>query len=221
MAVIAAAARRVMTARGVRLTQVADVARDAKVAAGTIYLYVREKDALVELALRDAGDLPLDQAELPLEADPSRLEGVVLQIVRTRFAFPALEAARKTRSSAGLEAVFAEVYDVVYRWRHLVALLDSCSADVPLLARVWDEEVRRPYFTALASCLQNHADGGIIRADLDCAAAARALVEMIVYMAHRRRRDRVPPSSDEDSVRTTTLALAMAALERQSSAPCA
>src|SRR5512147_460823 len=70
LAAIADAAARVFTRQGFRLSQVADVAREAGVAAGTVYLYAADKTALLDLAIRAAARLGLpEDADGPVQAD--------------------------------------------------------------------------------------------------------------------------------------------------------
>ena len=212
LAAIADAARVVMTARGIRLTQVGDVARAAGVAAGTIYLYAADKDALVGLALRSAAGVPLDTGDGPA-ADPGGLDAVVRRIMDTCLVWPVLAASADAPSDRStLCAVLAEAYDLVARQRHLIAFLDRCAEELPVLAQAWHEDTRRAYFAALEGCLRRLADHGVVRRDVDLAAATRATLEMIVWMAMRRPRDRVPPNCDDQAARTTTLRLAFAAL---------
>ena len=201
-----------MTARGVRLTQVGDVARAAGVAAGTIYLYAADKDALVTLALQSAAGVPLDDDQAQA-TDPAAFDAVVRQIMDTCLVWPVLAASADTPPDLEtLQAVLAEAYDLVARQRHLIAFLDRCAEELPVLAQAWHEDTRRAYFAALEGCLKRFADAGVVRGDVDLAAAVRATLEMIVWMAMRRPRDRVPPRCDDDAARTTTLRLALAAL---------
>ncbi|MEO1089922.1 MAG: helix-turn-helix domain-containing protein [Pseudomonadota bacterium] len=217
---IAAAARAVMTARGIRLTQVSDVARAAGVGAGTIYLYAADKEALVGLALRSAAEFPLREDTEVVGVDSAELTRLVGEVVESCFVWPALRAAATTEPTpATVAVVFAEAYDLVVAQRRLIAFLDRCSSEVPAFAEAWHERTRRVYFRELEVCLARHAAHGVIRNDVDFGVASRALLEMIVWMAQRRVGDPVTPACGDDTARRTTLTLVMDALRpRPSSA---
>ena len=101
---LAQAALELCSERGVHATRVADVAERAGVTVGTVYRYFRDKDALIEAALRTAvgpsgqGDVPdRPGATLPALADALRrwgtfFGGAGLRSVRVVLSDPARDA---------------------------------------------------------------------------------------------------------------------------------
>src|SRR5262245_8231724 len=107
--VIVAAATAVFSELGYRRTQMADIARAAGISSGSLYNYVRGKEALFALVLERA----LDKAEpLPTELPaPARSLTGTTTWLRQRLdfrEFPLLRA-----GSTDIEAVIGEIYDVL------------------------------------------------------------------------------------------------------------
>ncbi|MEM1048188.1 MAG: TetR family transcriptional regulator [Pseudomonadota bacterium] len=214
-AAIAAASCTVLTAQGVRLTKVAHIAEAAGIAAGTVYLYASEKAVLVEMALRHAArmDLGAGVGSAALNPDTERFETVSAEAVDTRLVWPVLDrAAEEAPGAVGLETILAEAYDLLAGERILIALLDKCAGEVPVWERLYAEGARRRYLTAFEAAIRRLAGAGLVRSDVDHAAGARAILEMLVWMAMRRPGDTLPPACDEAAAREASLALASAAL---------
>jgi AcrR family transcriptional regulator len=211
---IAAAGCRVFTRQGWRLAQVADVAREAGVAAGTVYLYAADKEALLTLAIRAAARLPMP-AEGALPARPALREALAEAL--SGFRLPALEAllAGGAAGPGTLATLLAELHDLMARERRLILLLDRLSAELPEVAAAWGETVRAGALRAFTQGIGLLARQGLARADLDPEAAPRAVMEMLAWMAMRRAADPRPPACDEAAARVAALALAEAALTPQ------
>ncbi|WP_422365559.1 helix-turn-helix domain-containing protein [Pelagibius sp.] len=208
LAAIGAAARHVLTAQGPRLTQVADVAREAGVAAGTVYIYVAEKDALIELALLSAARCDLPPVSKPVRFNAARLRRVAESVIAKRFQWPALKAAvTETPTAQTLRDVLAETFDMLAREKLLIGLLDRCSREVTVLENLYIKGARHRFYVDFESCLRRLSTAGHLRGDLDLAAAARASLEMLVWMAMRRRGDPEPPSCDDIAARDTSISL--------------
>lgn len=215
VAALAAASCTVLTAQGVRLTKVAHIAEAAGIAAGTVYLYAGEKSVLVELALRHAArmDLGADAGVSALGPDAGRFETVSAEAVGARLVWPVLDrAAEEAPGAVGLEAILAEAYDLLAGERVLIALLDKCAGEVPAWRRLYAEGARRRYLAAFEAAIRRLAGAGLVRTDIDLAAGARSILEMLVWMAMRRPGDSRPPACDEAAARQASLALAGAAL---------
>ncbi|ROP84562.1 TetR family transcriptional regulator [Stella humosa] len=212
LAAVAEAAVRVFTRQGWRLAQVADVAAEAGVATGTIYLYAADKQALLDLAIRAAARLDLPgEAALPAGADmAATLRGALGQ----RLALPRLAAVADggPMGPETLARLLAEVYDLLARERRLVLLLDRLSPELPDMAETYGQAWRAPALGRFAAAIARLAAAGHARRDLDAEAASRAVIEMLAWMAMRRTHDPLPPAGDEAVARATALALAEAAL---------
>lgn len=140
---------------GYRRTSIDDVAREAGVAKGTIYLYHQSKEALFQAVGRAVGERLLRGAE-----DARRSPGSLADRIRLL-----------------LEAKFLYLYDVVVKSPHAAELLDSKGR---LLADVF-EAVDRRYHAHLAALLAEGVAQGEIdlsRAGLSPTAAAAFLVRV-------------------------------------------
>ncbi|GAB5467208.1 MAG: hypothetical protein Kilf2KO_02380 [Rhodospirillales bacterium] len=210
---IAEAARQVLTAQGPRLTQVADVAKTAGVAAGTVYVYVAEKEALIELALLTAARFDLPEGDRPVPFSAARLEAVASEALARRLRWPVLQEALGSPPTAEtLRGLLAEAYDLLNRERLLIALLDRCARETAVLEALWFAGARHRFFDDFETALRRLAEAGLLRRDIDLAAAARATLEMLVWMAMRRTGDPEPPRCDEAEARRAAIALATGGL---------
>ncbi|WP_372012863.1 helix-turn-helix domain-containing protein [Tistrella mobilis] len=212
---IAAAALAVFTRQGYRLTQMADVAREAGLSAGALYSYVAGKEALFELALAEA------QGLTPAGADRFEARGLaaaaaaLVAAARSRLHRPALDAAlaggRAGRDE--IRAVATEILALLATHRRLIWLLDRCAAEIPEVASFYGTELRGRYFrdmTRFAALAAGEAEPGPATH-----ARARALVEMAAWMAMHRLRDPAPPAVDDATAHAAVVEIMLASL-----APC-
>lgn len=212
LAAIAEAAARVFTRQGWRLTQVADVAREAGVAAGTLYLYAADKAALLDLAIRAAAGIRLPSGDGPVTGD---LPAVLALALDPRLALPRSRAVAEGAVAATPREILAELYDLLAREARLILLLDRLGAEVPEIGAAYRQGLRAEALRRFTAAIRALARRGAVRATLDPDMAARAVLEMIAWMAMRRRGDAAPPPGDEALARETTLDLAEAALAPQ------
>jgi len=213
------AATRVFIRAGYRRTQMSDVAAEAGVAKGTLYLYFESKEALFDAALRhaDSGIAPGLPETLPLLTPPP---GATLENVRKRVAeeaaLPALTAAlarrRVTGAAAELEAILRELYDLLARNRTAIRLVDRCAADRPDLAGVWFAVGRRGAVEPLADYVADRARRGHFQTFPDPSIVARIVLETITFWAVHRHWDPAPQAVDEALARETVVQFVLAAL---------
>lgn len=200
------------TRQGWRLAQVSDIAAAAGVAAGTVYLYAADKLALVDLAIRAAARVELPgEASLPARPD---LPATLRQALATRLSLPRLQAIADGAplGPESLETLLAELYDLLSRERHLILLLDRLTPELAAVEQGYGQMLRGAAFARLTAAIARLAEAGHARRDLDREAAARAVLEMLAWMAMRRPGDPLPPACDDVTARRTALALAVAAL---------
>lgn len=212
LAAIAGAAARVFTRNGFRLSQVADVAREAGVAAGTVYLYAADKAALLDLAIRAASGLRLPaEGDGPAQAD---LAATLAEALGPRLRLPRIQAvaAGDLGEAPRLRPLLAELYDLMAREAQLILLLDRLGAEVPEVADAYRAGLRNRALTDFTAAVERLAGRHQVRQDLEPRMMARAVLEMLAWMAMRRPRDSAPPTGDEVLARETTLRLAEAAL---------
>jgi AcrR family transcriptional regulator len=215
---IGAAALAVFTRQGFRLTQMADVAREAGISVGALYSYIDGKEALLELAFAQALGEVREQDE-PFRASGRANAGSALAAkLATSIRWPVLkEALEQDRLGPNsLAAIVDELFTVLTQHRHLFWLLDRCAAEVAELAGLYETAVRGRYFADFTRFI------GIVTTGRDLvneevAARARALFEMVAWMGMHRHRDRQPPAVSDDVAREAVIEIALLAMQRRSS----
>src|SRR5262245_53473750 len=210
---VIAAALRVFADKGYRRTQMSDVAREMRVAPGTLYGYVAGKEALFHLVVDRAftGD---DSRPTPALPVPTRPRGATLARLRARLArdsaLPALESAlRRPRAPdprAELEAIIGELYDrIAGAWQGIV-MLERSALDWPELAHVFYAEMRRGLLQRLERYLDARAQAGLLARAPSASGAARFVLETVAWFAMHRHRD--PDAGlDDATARSTTITL--------------
>jgi AcrR family transcriptional regulator len=189
-------ATKVFVEQGYRRTQMSDVAEAMGVAKGTLYLYVESKEALFDLVCRQA-DVPPPRdvpAKLPL---PTPNPKATLEYIASRLAengvpptlAAALDRRKETDARVELESILRELYDVLSRNRRGLKLLDRSAPDLPELGAVWFEGARGGLFALMAEYLDRRIRAGLLRPVPDVRAAARLVVETLVFWAVHRHWD--------------------------------
>lgn len=197
LATLADAALTVFTERGYRLTQVADIAAAAGVSAGSIYNYADGKDALLKLAvLRAAGRIA--EATPPLAAPG--LDGVVelIDAILTpqTLEWPVLTPAGQDPALPfrdTLSAIVDETFAFLSARHRLIWLLDRLSLEMDAVRDLHLLGAKTRYLRQLAAFLALH-----LRDDeAAVAGVARGILEVIVWFAMHRHRDRLFPALDD------------------------
>ena len=146
---ILSAATRVFARRGFFNAQVADVAREAGVAAGTVYLYFRSKDDLLTSIFEESMTGALEQTE-------GALEGVTDPIERLH------RLARVHLGRLGSQRDLAVVFQV--ELRQSTKFMERFSA-----AQL------RTYLDHLRDAVRDAQEAGLFRADVNPTLAAKAI----------------------------------------------
>lgn len=205
-------ATQVFVEQGYRRTQMADVAAALGVAKGTLYLYVESKEALFDLVVRYA-DVPGPFAEPPVLPIATPRPGATLAYVRQRLqanaVLPALDAAlsrkRVTDARAELEGILHELYDVLWRNRCGIKLIDRSARDYPELAALWFDGARGGLMEGLVTYVQDRMRRKLFRPMPDVSVAARVILETTVFWAVHRHWDAHPQSVDDAVARDTVV----------------
>jgi AcrR family transcriptional regulator len=196
---------------GYRRTQIADVAEAMGVAKGTVYLYVKSKEALFYAALRYAGQQvpPSSESVLPLEAPDAEALARELRAGLAERAIPpalahALERRRIADAPAELEEIVRALYAASHRHRYAIQLIDRCARDHPELAKVFYEGGRFAQLDALTRYLEARIRRRKFPAVKNAAVAARFVIEAIATWAVHIHWDPSPqpiaPELAEDTV---------------------
>jgi AcrR family transcriptional regulator len=198
------AALRVFGEKGYRRTQMADVAREMGVSAGTLYNYVVSKEALFYLVV-DRAFQEAPTTELPKFPVPTPSPGAIAQRLRERLradvALPQLEAALGRRrigdARAELEGIVRELYTLVERTWPGIVVLERSAVERPELAQVFYVEMRRSLVARLETYLQARIRSGALRAVPHPRASARLILENVAEFAMHRHRDPDPTPVDD------------------------
>lgn len=216
------AGTRVFIEQGYRRTQMDDVARAMGVAKGTLYLYVKSKEALFDLVVRHADaprPLPVPK-HLPV---PTPRPGATLRYVRDELAreqalptlLAALRAHRRDTIRAELEAIVRELFGLLSRNRRRVKLADRAARDWPELADLWFTGTRHGLIALLASYLDDRIRRGHVRPVPDTSVAARLIIETATFWAVHRHWDPHPQPVDEAVAEATVVRFIVDALARE------
>lgn len=143
---IANAAVSYITRHGFKQTQMAGLAKEIGVSAGTLYTYVENKDALLSLAttyLLSEENLP--DLPLPVRAIPT--ETLIEQFIETAAnwaQWPVLKQAIATTDTSHktLSAVGEELYGLIRKYWRAILLLDRLANDRADFAPVHTNQVR-------------------------------------------------------------------------------
>jgi AcrR family transcriptional regulator len=219
---LVACATAVFIEQGYRRTQMADIAAAMGVAKGTLYLYVESKEALFDLVTRCA------DAEQPFAKPPTLpirtpKPGGTIKYVRERLAktqipatlLAALGQSRVEDPRAELETIVRDLYDTVAGNRLGLKVLDRSARDLPDLAALWFEGTRGGLVTLLAQYLDDRIRQKSFRRVPDTAAAARLIIETIVFWAVHRHWDAHPQPVDEATAEETVVHFIVGALVKE------
>ena len=211
-------ATRVFIEKGYRRTQMADVAREMGVSAGTLYGYVEGKEALFHLLIdRAFTGTPTAVPDLPVRTPK---QGATIARLRERLAteaaLPLLSAAcarpRARDVRRECEDVLGELYDLVARTQAGSALLERSALDLPDIVPAFYLEMRRDLLARVTRWLERRIRAKQLRRVPDTAITARLLLETITWFARHRLRDRDTPPVDDALARAATIDFLLAGL---------
>ncbi len=203
--------------QGYRRTQMSDIAAALGVAKGTLYLYVESKEALFDLALRNADHEHLLEvpSSLPLST-PQANETVAAaaSLLAERGATPVLMAAIDAAPTGDvrteLDAIVRELYGACARNRRSIKLVDRCAADHPDIGALWFEGGREGQMALLVRYLDARPQLALGYADTSI--VARIIVETIVFWSVHRHWDPHPQEVDEHAAEETVVSFVRRAL---------
>lgn len=216
---ICSAALRVFTRRGYERARMDQIAREANVSPGTLYLYAENKQALFLvlvrwLSLREPlpTDLPVPTPE-PGEAVAALRKGLANSTARPRLE-GALARKRAPDIEAELREIVGELYDVLHDNRDLIALVESCAQDWPELYEVYFRRDRRSFFRQLADYLELRIGTGQLPPVSDLAVTTRFVVESVNWFARKAPTDADLARVDPATIRAEVQELLVGALAK-------
>jgi AcrR family transcriptional regulator len=208
---IAEAALKTFSELGFRLTQVADVAKEAGVAPGTIYLYAKGKEDLFWLALRKAMRLPAE-AESPKDMSAEDLRQRITSHGNALNLRAALDGPDAELPS--LETVIRDHYRAVEQGASAIKLVERCARDWPELAHAFFFGLRQTTIANLATYLKRSVRAGTLQPMPNPEIAARLIVETIAWFAMHRRGDVDGQDMDDDAARESVVYALVNAYQR-------
>jgi AcrR family transcriptional regulator len=190
-----AAAVRVFTREGYRSARMSDVATEMGLSEAAIYRYVEGKEGLFVLAIRHAllledmptGDLPLSPA--PLAGTLKEAREFIAEVVPFGTLAGALSGPDPDDPGAELEAILRELFELESRTREAADMLERSARELPELADLLNEGIRRPVLAALTAYLERRVWAGLLRQTPDPAATARLILETLTWFARHRFSD--------------------------------
>jgi AcrR family transcriptional regulator len=213
------AATRVFIAQGYRLTQMSDIAEAMGVAKGTVYLYVKSKEALFAAVLRYADRTPPAVSELQLPLAPPEAGELLVELKKAldRDALPstlalALERRRVPNVRVELEEIVRDLYTEQSHHRTLIELIDRCARDHPELGALFYARGRFARVDMLARYLDARIEMGLLPAVPDSLATARFVIEAIATWAVHIHWDPAPQGIDPETAEELVVRFVLAGL---------
>jgi len=201
------AATRVFIANGgVKRTSIEDVARELGVAKGTVYLYVKSKDALFDVCLRRADEPDLPDPPLPVPTpEPGETLAYIRELIGENTLFGTLELADEPTVPVREELTLLvdELYRTLRDHRIAIRLIGASANDLPQLRELWYGDARGGLNRRLAAYFSKRSTDGHLRPMPDPACAARLFSETIFWFAVSRAFDPVPDAIDDVFARET------------------
>ncbi|HBM89095.1 MAG: helix-turn-helix domain containing protein [Parvibaculaceae bacterium] len=188
---IAEAALDHISRHGFKQTQMSDIAKAIGISAGTLYLYVENKEALLALAskfLLDPADL--ETSPLPFKAVSRDELATLFSETATKLArWPLLEQAieDKTSDPDRFKSVGYEMFDLLSANRRAIWFLDRLAFELPEFAPVQLTSVRGRTLGLLTDLLEATGKSSIPPHGLSV--MARAAIETLAWSAMHRHRE--------------------------------
>lgn len=191
---------------GYRLTQMAHVADELGVSAGTTYRYVASKEALFYVAALHAAHTPINHFPTPVTVrglDDS------IRVIHTMAGdwrdWPHLRKALTSKRPADVRAeaeqIGLELYDRLSHSADFIGLMNRCAHDIPALAQIFNDEIKGPYLADVSTWFEQRCGINPQRDNAPEAAIARAGVEAISWLAMVRPQDPTAESIDDAQAR--------------------
>ncbi len=188
---IAEAALVHISAHGFKQSQMSDIAKQIGISAGTLYLYVENKEALLGLASTYLLDRAmLETAPLPLKAVPrEKLVVLFTTTAQDRQKWPALKQAiaMKASDAESFKAVGYDLYDLISDNRRAIWFFDRLAFELPEFAAIQLNAMRGRTLKLLTELLAANGQSSIAPDAL--AIIARSALEILAWSAMHRHAD--------------------------------
>jgi AcrR family transcriptional regulator len=202
---IVQAAIRVFGLKGYRLTQMDEIAEQAKVSKATLYYYFKNKAHLFQYVLENGR--PNGGPTLPPpETTSSVSEKDLLQLLKRRLkedtslnSIKSCMGAEPKRidSTKEIAAIAEELWDLIAKNRVQITILDRSVLEFPELAEIFDHYARGRILKQLEDYLARRIRQGLIRHVHSVPITARFILESISWFGHKQPLGRRPYSKAE------------------------
>jgi AcrR family transcriptional regulator len=199
------AAVKVFGEKGYRGTQMADVAFEMGVAAGSLYNYVDSKEGLFALCLERMAQGPSFPLEITLPFATPPMDVTLKRLherIEAMHRLPALDVQPRgnpspARAEEELRAVVNGIFGLANRTRWGVDMIERSAREIPELAALLHSEWRAPLMTRLEEFLRVRMD--------------RFVAETVNWFARHRHHDRYGRRLDDAPVTATVADLIVGA----------
>ncbi|RJP66999.1 MAG: TetR/AcrR family transcriptional regulator [Candidatus Abyssobacteria bacterium SURF_17] len=195
------AAIRVFRARGYRLTQMDEIAKEAGVSKATLYYYFKSKIHLFYYLLENGA--PEDGAPMQPREDCSSIrEADLLRLLQKRLKtisrLKSINTSLKDNSgmadiASELKHILNEIWELMEKNRIQIILLEKSAFEFPELAQVYDKYARRQLLGQLECYLDNRIKLGAIRPLESVSVVARMIIESIAWFGFKQSGDYMSP----------------------------
>ena len=182
---IVEAAAHAFALAGYHRTQMADIARRAGVALGTLYRYAASKEDLFVYAL--ALGVGQDPRDVTADTPVRDVEAYFAKHISDWFDPKEIaDALMRPEEPAPLRTAFEALFNSILTRRLTLRIVDRSAHDLPELANVYSQQVREPVMRLLVSYLETQQARGGVRQLANTEASARLVIEVCAWFAMHR-----------------------------------
>lgn len=215
---IADASTEIFIRHGYSQAKITQIAAQARVGPGTIYLYAASKEALFDLAIRRAlQDPTVWSITLPHPSPgPGAVADAVWRCLQNAAHFPQLWLAAESPPpddvGSEVRGIVLELYGWLHRYRRAIELIERSAMDWPDVGQVFHRRFWRGGIRRIADYLARRVREGAIPARGDALAAAHLVVESLTWMAVHREWTPDGAAVKDQAAEDTSAALLVAAI---------
>ncbi|MGO9120996.1 MAG: TetR/AcrR family transcriptional regulator [Desulfomonilaceae bacterium] len=191
---IVESAIRVFSARGYRQAQMSQIAREAGIAPGTLYLYFEGKESLFNFLLRYifSNEQDLDAISVPIESTSwdfgiASGKDTFVSSKYTAFIDNAVRKGEVTDVHEEFEKIIRNLFSAMATYRHGITILLQSSLDWPELADFYVSIIKDLHKT-VEVYLDKRIHQGLFRKIPNVSASARFILDTIAWFAVHRHR---------------------------------
>jgi len=198
---ITRAAIKVFRQKGFRQAQMGDIAKEAKVASGTLYNYFESKSHLFVYVMMNGA--PQDNKSMPSpEASSARTEEDLIKILKRdlkgRARLASVDRFLETEAkdiglATEIATILEELWDLMEENHVQIAIIEKSATEFLEMAEIFDKHARRYTVEQIEEYLSLRIRQGVIRKLNSIRGMARAMSESLSWFAWKQfEREYVP-----------------------------